>query len=334
MGSEGDQLVYDYLSQVGDLAQRALPPGERVELVARLRGDIDAQCANRSPAAVRKALARFGSPEQVVQAAGPDHDSDHEPSSDPAHAADSSDDARPSGTADATFDDPVLGTVVDPMGRPGELGDEHLTAEEPAISDADLPDWWRVEQARRRRRLEDSDEEEDAGKRGEPAASDKPGKSDAEKSAKSAKAAKPGKPGAEAAPESSGAAGSTASSGGVAAARMLVTHPREVLAVAVLLAGAVIPYWPLLLAGWALVWFGRRLGPGERVCASVLIPGLVVAAGVGWLWARATGRAGDPIRSKHMLDAVGELIPTLGWAGAIATTFFLLWRISRPRQER
>ncbi|WP_445269628.1 HAAS signaling domain-containing protein, partial [Streptomyces clavuligerus] len=74
MGIESDQLVYDYLSRVGDLAQqRHLPSGTRRELVAGLRDEIDRQRARAtgdSPAAVRRILGRIGTPDEVVTAAG------------------------------------------------------------------------------------------------------------------------------------------------------------------------------------------------------------------------------------------------------------------------
>ncbi|WP_430739284.1 HAAS signaling domain-containing protein, partial [Streptomyces alboniger] len=76
MGIESDQLVYDYLSRVGDLAQqRQLPSGARMRLVADLRNQIDrgragAGAGGDSPAAVRRILARLGTPEDIVDAAG------------------------------------------------------------------------------------------------------------------------------------------------------------------------------------------------------------------------------------------------------------------------
>ncbi|MEU4795390.1 hypothetical protein [Streptomyces sp. NPDC023327] len=74
MGIESDQLVYDYLSRVGDLAQqRQLTSGDRMRLVADLRLRIDRDRAGATadtPAAVRRILARLGTPEDVVDAAG------------------------------------------------------------------------------------------------------------------------------------------------------------------------------------------------------------------------------------------------------------------------
>ena len=73
MGIESDQLVYDYLSRVGDLAQqRQLPSGDRMRLVSALRNDIDrqrAKYATETPATVRRILGRFGTPEEVVETA-------------------------------------------------------------------------------------------------------------------------------------------------------------------------------------------------------------------------------------------------------------------------
>jgi hypothetical protein len=75
MGFESDKLVYDYLSQVGDLAQStALTAAERARLVTRLRQDIDARRAaaggrGDAPKDVRKLLDRMGTPEDVVRRA-------------------------------------------------------------------------------------------------------------------------------------------------------------------------------------------------------------------------------------------------------------------------
>ncbi|WP_411079752.1 hypothetical protein [Streptomyces sp. cmx-18-6] len=73
VGIESDQLVYDYLSRVGDLAQRQqLSSGARMRLVSTLRGEIDRRRATEgadSPAAVRRIIGRLGSPDELVSAA-------------------------------------------------------------------------------------------------------------------------------------------------------------------------------------------------------------------------------------------------------------------------
>ncbi|MFB7593588.1 hypothetical protein [Streptomyces sp. NPDC056160] len=74
MGIESDQVVYEYLSRVGDVAQqRQLSSATRMRLVSELRDEIDrcrARAAVDSPAAVRRILVRLGSPDDIVAAAG------------------------------------------------------------------------------------------------------------------------------------------------------------------------------------------------------------------------------------------------------------------------
>ncbi|MFF8554038.1 hypothetical protein ACF058_14505 [Streptomyces sp. NPDC015501] len=73
MGIESDQLVYDYLSRVGDLAQQQqLSSAARMRLVSSLRSEIDRQRGTAgadSPAAVRRIIGRLGSPDELVAAA-------------------------------------------------------------------------------------------------------------------------------------------------------------------------------------------------------------------------------------------------------------------------
>ncbi|MGW3599421.1 hypothetical protein [Streptomyces sp. NPDC005167] len=73
MGIESDQLVYDYLSRVGDLAQQQqLSSGTRMRLVAALRTEIDRQRGSQAtdtPAAVRRIIGRLGTPDELVAAA-------------------------------------------------------------------------------------------------------------------------------------------------------------------------------------------------------------------------------------------------------------------------
>ncbi|MBF9072185.1 hypothetical protein [Streptacidiphilus fuscans] len=77
MGIESEQLVYDYLSRVGDLAQSAaLTAADRARLVNSLRQTIDAQKAASSSGStraevnsVRKILSGLGAPDEVVRRA-------------------------------------------------------------------------------------------------------------------------------------------------------------------------------------------------------------------------------------------------------------------------
>ncbi|EHN77287.1 integral membrane protein, partial [Streptomyces coelicoflavus ZG0656] len=74
MGIESDQVVFEYLSRVGDVAQqRQLPSATRMRLVSELRNEIDRHRAKTtvdSPAAVRRILDRLGEPDDIVTAAG------------------------------------------------------------------------------------------------------------------------------------------------------------------------------------------------------------------------------------------------------------------------
>ncbi|MER6434799.1 hypothetical protein ABT275_00330 [Streptomyces sp. NPDC001185] len=74
MGIESDQLVFDYLSRVGDLAQQhQLPSATRMRLVSELRNEIDRRRSKApvdNPAAVRRILSRLGTPDEIVTSAG------------------------------------------------------------------------------------------------------------------------------------------------------------------------------------------------------------------------------------------------------------------------
>ncbi|MGW1463289.1 hypothetical protein ACWCPT_02890 [Streptomyces sp. NPDC002308] len=73
MGIESDQLVYEFLSRVGDLAQRQqLSSGARMRLVGQVRDEIEKQRGKAgadSPAAVRRIIGRLGDPGELVAAA-------------------------------------------------------------------------------------------------------------------------------------------------------------------------------------------------------------------------------------------------------------------------
>ncbi|MER8042031.1 hypothetical protein [Streptomyces sp. NPDC094032] len=66
MGIENDQLVFDYLSRVGDLAQqRRMPAAERRELVTGLRDEIERRRTVKGEP-VRGILGDLGTPDEVV----------------------------------------------------------------------------------------------------------------------------------------------------------------------------------------------------------------------------------------------------------------------------
>ncbi|MET9366171.1 hypothetical protein ABZX93_35455 [Streptomyces sp. NPDC006632] len=172
MGIESDQLVYDYLSRVGDLAQqRQLPSGDRMRLVSSLRDEIDKQRAKygtETPATVRRVLGRFGSPEEVVEraAAGAGSGSGFgsaSPSGSGGSYGLAPDGASADGAVPAQRDRlfPGRGKRV-PRPRPGprsrsrqRAADEgqpapswpappHLAGMDELGKQGDEPDWWRV----------------------------------------------------------------------------------------------------------------------------------------------------------------------------------------------
>ncbi|WP_049581057.1 hypothetical protein [Streptomyces sp. SBT349] len=74
MGIENEQLVYDYLSRVGDLAHGTrMSAAQRASLVNRLRDEIGRERASapgsESQATVKRILGRMGRPEDIVAAA-------------------------------------------------------------------------------------------------------------------------------------------------------------------------------------------------------------------------------------------------------------------------
>lgn len=108
MGIESDRMVFDYLSEVGDLAQqRHLPPGDRTALVAGLRDEIDRRRATRgdeSPRAVRGILGDLGTPDEVVRKAA---------------SAASRASAEPASGASAAVSASVSASAAGPQASPG-----------------------------------------------------------------------------------------------------------------------------------------------------------------------------------------------------------------------
>ncbi|MEU9112264.1 hypothetical protein AB0D04_10815 [Streptomyces sp. NPDC048483] len=156
MGIESDQLVFDYLSRVGDLAQqRGLPAATRMQLVAGLRAEIDAHRADTVPG-VKRMLARLGTPEALVTAAG---NGEPRPPSAAAHRP-SWRGGGPAGTVPAPRDGrsgpgPALPGFLRKGTRPGAGAAEpeptpgaappHLAGLDELGDADDPPDWWRVE---------------------------------------------------------------------------------------------------------------------------------------------------------------------------------------------
>ncbi|MFD4600172.1 hypothetical protein ACFWPQ_19360 [Streptomyces sp. NPDC058464] len=310
MGIESDQVVYEYLSRVGDIAhQRQLSSAERMRLVSGLRNDIDRQRAKAivdSPAAVRRILDRLGTPDEVVEAAG--GTAGGAPQSPPAAAVPAQRDAAPPAR-------PEEPRRVVPRPRPAEPD-----------GSAPPPDWWRVDSSP----FGDGDGvpgfvggveipellSRPRFRKGEP--EDEPEAEPVE---------------AEKAPVVEEAAASS----GRRRIRIVPrpgtgwSNPLLLLAAAALVVGAVLGNWFALVLGWAIAYGSRRLTPAETKLAVMWVPGLSVTAGLVWLWGRSAGRWGAPIAQGQMSGAVGETWPWVVRGAALASAVFVAWRSQRAR---
>ncbi|GGX28034.1 membrane protein [Streptomyces malachitofuscus] len=334
MGIESDQVVYEYLSRVGDVAQqRQLPSAARMRLVAELRDEIDRRRAKAvvdSPAAVRRIISRIGTPTEVVSAAegtaaGGSSGDGPEGSAAPAAVPVQRDgEQRPRG---------VLRRVV-PRPRPAEPAGPapadvpsppHRAGTDELGDSAGQPDWWRIDNS--------------AFGIGD----DVPGfvggveipellRAPAQASAPATKE-EPSDPGASVEAVVAGEAEEA-----VAPRRRLLrlpsrrwSNPLLLLAAASLVAGAVLGNWFALILGWLIAWASRRLTPAESKWAVVVIPGLALTGGVVWLWGRAAERWGAAIAEGEMNAAMAETWPWVIRGAAVSSALFLVWRSQRRR---
>ncbi|QUC62734.1 hypothetical protein IOD14_41540 [Streptomyces sp. A2-16] len=346
MGIESDQVVYEYLSRVGDVAQqRQLPSSTRMRLVSELRNEIDRRRAKvtvDSPAAVRRIIARLGSPDEVVTAAGGTAGSAPQA---PVVAMPVQRDREPEET-----ERPKGLRKVVPRQRPDtpppapdrDLSHgPHLAGLDELGDSAAQPDWWRVDSSpfgvgdsvpgfvggveipellkppppKEERKPEPAPTVEQAAQVPVVKARTawwKP------RTAGGAKAAEPVVEAAPARRRPFAGAGSW-------------SNPLLLLAAALLVAGAVLGNLLVLVVGWLIAWASRRLTDAETKWAVVFLPALSLTAGLVWLWGRNEGRWGEPIAQGHMNDAVAETWPWVVRGAAVASALFLVWRSQRRR---
>ncbi|MEU0384154.1 hypothetical protein [Streptomyces chartreusis] len=338
MGIESDQVVYEYLSRVGDVAQqRQLSSATRMRLVADLRNEIDRRRAKAtvdSPAAVRRILSRLGSPDDIVAAAADGTGGGGTTQSAPAAVPVQPEAREPDEPGERPKG--VLRRVV-PRPRPARPTEEprpaaegaappHLAAGHELGDSAVQPDWWRV----------------DSSPFG--AGDDVPGFVGGVELPDLLKPPQPRKPepAKPAADEETApvveAAGEPEETAGKATRRRLPglpaggwSNPLLLVAAGLLVAGAVLGNWFVLILGWLIAYASRRLTPAETKWAVVILPGLSVAAGVLWLWGRMNDRWGTPIAEGHMNDAVAQTWPWVVRGAAVASALFLVWRSQRSR---
>ncbi|MFE4175135.1 hypothetical protein ACFRR7_24330 [Streptomyces sp. NPDC056909] len=338
MGIESDQLVYDYLSRVGDAAQqRQLPSGDRMRLVSTLRNEIDRQrgkFGGDSPAAVRRILGRLGTPDAVVEAASSDGGDRRGGSSRTAEP----EEPRPA-VPEQRKTEPVF-TEQDLVVPEQRTGPQPATFGE--------PDWWRIglgpmdAGAGERGILagieipeilvpppEDPDEKKDgegaedkaaessargrwrALLRGGKAGTSGTSGDDAPEGQKAAKAKAP-KVQKEAAPKKAG-----------------LSNPFLLLAAALLVVGAIAGTWLALIGGWLLAYASRTLSRAEAKWAVFGLPGISAAGGLIWLWGRMDGRWGAPIPDTAIAEALADTWPPVLRTAAVASALYLIWRARR-----
>ncbi|MEV7714279.1 hypothetical protein [Streptomyces sp. NPDC088270] len=366
MGIESDQLVYDYLSRVGDLAQQQqLSSAARMKLVATLRGEIDRQRGKQSgdsPAAVRRIIGKLGAPDELVAAAAASGDGTVElpERPEPARAVPGEGRGTPrprkamlrkesSGKGASRPEEPGPGSPAPAADRvpspPHRAGTDELG---PSGSE---PDWWRIEPGPFGGGV---DVPGFVGGVEIPEMMRLPQPRDA---VPRPRAAGDGLP-AEAEDEDEdgfgyedGDEGDGEEAGSEEAAprrrRFPVlrrrapredggrghgfSHPLLLLAAVLLVAGAVTGSWLALAGGWILAYSSRALSRAEAKWAAMGLPGVVAAGAVVWLWGRSDGRWGEPIGTGQMSDAIGQMWPWVVRGAAVASALYLVWRARRPR---
>ncbi|MFF3981893.1 hypothetical protein ACWGNF_18175 [Streptomyces sp. NPDC055808] len=347
MGIESDQLVYDYLSRVGDLAQqRQLPSGDRMRLVSSLRDEIDRQRAKygtETPATVRRVLGRFGTPDELVEraASGAGLGFGSGSGSGASYVPEPAPEPASEGAVPAQRDRLFPGRakrVPRPRKREAEAeppapsvpAPPHLAGMDELGRQGDEPDWWRVGPPGPlggdsvagfvggveipeilRPPVEELDGEE-----GDEEDEDEGGEDESEDADL-----------VPAAPvrrrlrlrRRAGARGP----------RPGLSNPLLLLAAALLVAGALFGLWLALGAGWLLAYASRRLSPAESKWAVFGVPGLTLAGGLVWLWGRQDGRWGEPIAPGEMGVALSGMWPWLIRIAAVGSAAFLVWRAQR-----
>ncbi|MFH0176380.1 hypothetical protein [Streptomyces cacaoi] len=332
MGIESDQVVYEYLSRVGDVAQqRQLSSATRMRLVSELRNEIDRRRAKAvvdSPAAVRRIIDRLGSPDDIVAAAAdPSGDAPQTPApSVPVQRDREAEPERPKGIRRVV---PRPRTGAPPPAAPSDVASPPHRAPAHELGDGrETPDWWLSEptplgigedvpgfvggveipdllKPPRPRKLEEERGEEEEEAEAEGDAGEDDGRSRRRRFRVLRRS-----PSGE---------------------RASWSNPLLLIAAGCLVVGAVLGNWFGLILGWLIAYASRRLTERETKFAVMGLPGLAITAGLVWLWGRSEGRWGDPIADGHMNDAVAQTWPWVIRGAAVASALFLVWRSQKPR---
>ncbi|MFE1908398.1 hypothetical protein ACFW96_32730 [Streptomyces gardneri] len=348
MGIESDQLVYDYLSRVGDLAQqRQLPASDRMQLVSTLRNEIDRRRATygeESPAAVRGILGALGTPDEVVEraedkpsgaagAGGAGGTSVPAPRSKAAKLPKAPKPPKASRKTGRTPANPS----ANPSAKPAPSSPPSPPASVPPPRDGGMdPDWWRTDAGR----ATDIDvteglpgfvggiERPDLFEPPAPEAEDEEFADEEAAPGRWRRAARVVLRRRTAPAHDPDLDTEEAEETAEAPARPRLANPFVLLAALLLLGGAVFGSLIALAVGWLLAYASRRLTPGEVKGAVLVIPGLAAATGIVWLWGRVEGRWGEAVApgGEAMGAAVSETWPWVLRGAAVASALFLVWR--------
>ncbi|MCH0538669.1 hypothetical protein I3F58_03655 [Streptomyces sp. MUM 203J] len=320
MGIESDQLVFDYLSRVGDLAQqRHVPAKQRMNLVASLRDEIARQredgTGTDTPGTVRRILDGLGTPDAVVTAVargalnvpGQRTARTPRPASDAAFAMEGADLPSP-----RPEDQPVR----DPLPEPEWWrvnGDMPETPPDPSL--APVPGFMGGVEIPE---ILEHPKKPEPEKKTEPPAADGPRFLPAFLKRRRAQLrAAPGEEPSDAPPPARRPA--------------LPRNPFLLLASVLLVVGVVLGSWPALAGGWAMAYASRKLSRAQAKWAVFGLPGLAAAGGAVWLWGRLDGRWGDQVPSggEALSEALTATWPWVIRAAALASALYLLWRARR-----
>ncbi|MFI5661130.1 hypothetical protein [Streptomyces sp. NPDC051684] len=362
MGIESDQIVFDYLSKVGDLAQsRQLPSSARMRLVADLRTEIDRRRAAggaESPAAVRRLIGRIGTPDQIV-AGAKDGDGTYD-------FGDSGGDEPDQGKG-------TLGRIVPKTRAPRASRAPRVrrkaVPDEPPVDADDGPapvhlagtdelgtietaDWWRAGGSG----VPGAEVDDVPGFVGGIEIPDilKPPGADRGPDLRKRPIPEPARTKEQYADDADdgdededGGVDDGAAPGSSWARRLIrprrgprtprasfgrsFTQPFLLLAAVALVVGAVLGNVLVLLIGWAVVYLSRQLTLGQKKWAVFGLPAVAVLGGIVWLWGRGDGRWGDPIADGRFSGALDETWPWVLRCAAFASALYLVWRARSPR---
>ncbi|MFC8414360.1 hypothetical protein [Streptomyces coelicoflavus] len=336
MGIESDQVVFEYLSRVGDVAQqRQLPSATRMRLVSELRNEIDRHRAKTtvdSPAAVRRILDRLGEPDDVVTAAGGTSGVRNQ-----APAPTAVPEQRDPGPRDTGRRKGRRRPAPEPpAGRPAASPPHLASAGELGDVGEGRPDWWRVDDGPFvGAGLGDSVPGFVGGVEIPELLRKPPGAPDEVDDPEKRDTTGPKAPLEETEETDEPAAVPAGKREGRRLPRLWPeggwNNPLLLLAAALLLAGAVLGNLVPLGLGWLIAYLSRRLTPAQSKWAVLGLPGTVAAAGAVWLWGRTQKRWGDEITEGHLNEAVADTWPWVLRGAAVATALYLLWRARRPR---